>query len=120
MEQVFAEETAKAGAGFTLRKDVCINAYHIPEDARVCRRFAKAAAMIGLTEQDITSKEDPPKEMFVSTFGGSDNNYLTKQGIMGIVPSSGMYNPHSTEEYSYIKDLEQGAELVAALCMISD
>ena len=38
--------------------------------------------------------------------------------MTGIVVSCGMYNTHSTEEYASVKDMEDTAELIAAL--ISD
>ena len=47
----------------------------------------------------------------------SDNNILVQRGIRGIVPASGMYEPHSLQEYTTVMDLVQGARLIAALCM---
>ena len=115
VEKVFREETEKLGATFTMNQQVCIKAYKIPEDASVCRRYLKALDCIGLTAETLDRKD-----VFVSTFGGSDNNHLSNSGLQGIVAASGMYNPHSTSEYTYVKDLEKGAELIAALCMIKD
>ena len=51
----------------------------------------------------------------VETFGGSDNNSFAKNGIPGLVLSNGMYQAHSVNEYTTIKDLVTGAELIAGL-----
>ncbi len=115
VEKVFREETEKLGATFTMNQQVCIKAYKIPEDSPVCRRYLKALDCIGLTAETLDRKD-----VFVSTFGGSDNNYLSNSGLQGIVAACGMYNPHSTSEYTFVKDLEKGAELAAAFCMIKD
>ena len=111
VEDIFREEAMKTGASFAMNQEVCIRAYHVSKDTPVCQRFVKALGMI-----DLPVNEDH----FVSTFGGSDNNVLSQKGLQGIVPASGMYNPHSIDEYTYVKDLEKGAELVAALCMVHD
>ena len=115
MEEVFRHEAQKSGASVSVRKELCIRAYQVSEDASVCRRFVKALEMIG---QPLHKENN--ESVFVSTFGGSDNNVLSQKGLQGIVPASGMYNPHSLKEYTCVRDLERGAELVAALCMVAD
>lgn len=110
MTAVFEEEAALAGAGVEIDQKVAIHAYRIDEDESVCRRFAAALETAG-----IAPAEDG--KVFVSTFGGSDNNILVQRGIRGIVPASGMYEPHSLQEYTTVTDLVQGARLIAALCM---
>ncbi len=110
MRTVFAEETEKLGAGFELKADTKIRAYCWDEDTAVCRRFRRAAEAIGAAPED--------GEMFVSTFGGSDNNIFAERGLEGIVPSCGMYDPHSIHEYTKVSDLKKGAQLVAALCVV--
>ena len=111
-ERIFRQEAEAAGASVEVRSNVLIRAYRVDEGSRVCRDFITALDMID---------EDPePSEgsVFVSTFGGSDNNILKTKGINGIVLSCGMYNVHSKEEYATIEDLEKGARLVAALCCL--
>ena len=102
-EAVFREEAGKTGAGVEISRTVHIKAYETPEDADVCRCFRKACAELGL------------KGEITSTLGGSDNNVFVQHGLSGIVLSSGMYNTHTTKEYTYTKDLIAGSELVAAI-----
>ena len=56
-----------------------------------------------------------PDFSLYDTFGGSDNNSFAKNGIPGLVLSNGMYQAHSVNEYTTIKDLVTGAELIAGL-----
>ena len=75
----------------------------LQKGAPVVRRFERAAQALGL-DVNVTA-----------TFGGSDNNVLNKNGIKGVVLSCGMYNAHTTEEYTTAADLATGAKLVAEL-----
>ena len=52
---------------------------------------------------------------FMKTFGGSDANSFMEHGIESLVISCGMYETHSTKEYTLINDLEDGANLVIQL-----
>ena len=64
----------------------------------------------------ITScKELNIEPTFMKTFGGSDANSFMEHGIESLVISSGMYETHSTKEYTIIDDLIDGANLVAKL-----
>ncbi len=111
-ERIFRQEAEAVGASVEVKTNVLIRAYSVDEGSRVCKDFVAALDMID---------EDPdPSEgsVFVSTFGGSDNNILKTRGINGIVLSCGMYNVHSKEEYTTVEDLEKGARLVAALCCL--
>ena len=56
--------------------------------------------------------------MNLGTFGGSDNNSFAKNGIEGLVLSNGMYNAHSTREYTTVDDLYKGAELIGQLILL--
>ncbi|MBQ9016075.1 MAG: M20/M25/M40 family metallo-hydrolase, partial [Firmicutes bacterium] len=110
MTAVFEEEAARIGASAEIDPKEAIHAYRIDENESVCRRFLAALETAGIPSAD-------GEEVFVSTFGGSDNNVLSQRGIRGIVPTSGMYEPHSLQEYTTEEDLVQGARLIAALCM---
>lgn len=110
MTAVFEEEAARIGASVEVDSKETIHAYRIDEGERVCRRFLAALETAGLPSTDRG-------DVFVSTFGGSDNNVLSQRGIRGIVPTSGMYEPHSLQEYTTKEDLVQGARIIAALCM---
>ena len=68
-------------------------------------RFQKSCRALGLAGE------------LTETFGGSDQNPLSQQGIQGIVLSNGMYKMHTTEEYTTIEDLWQGSRLVASLIL---
>lgn len=43
---------------------------------------------------------------------------LQKNGIEGLVLSNGMYNAHSTREYTTADDLYKGAELIGQLILL--
>ena len=77
--------------------------YHVPEDHPVVQRFLRACERLGLPGETN------------ETFGGSDNNILMLHGMTGIVLSCGMERVHSTEEYTTVRELVKGAELVAEL-----
>ncbi len=78
-----------------------LNAYRIPEDHPVVKRFERACTVLGLPGT------------LTGTLGGSDNNILVLHGITGIVLSCGMRNVHSTDEYTRAEDLVKGAQRVA-------
>ena len=109
MEEIFREETEAVGASYELKTDVKIRAFCWDEDIPACQRFRRAVEYIGAVPDD--------GKLFVSTFGGSDNNVFAQRGLQGIVPTCGMCNAHSVHEYISVNDLKQGARLVAALCM---
>ena len=69
----------------------------------VVRHFQKACKDLGLPGG------------LTETFGGSDNNSFAKHGIPGLVLSNGMYQAHSTKEYTTYEDLEKGVQLIARL-----
>jgi tripeptide aminopeptidase len=75
----------------------------IPENGKAAKRFIKACQAIG--RQAALTK----------TLGGSDNNNFVVNGIDGLVLSCGMNNVHSVNEFTSVKELKAGAELVAAL-----
>ncbi|MCB6994374.1 M20/M25/M40 family metallo-hydrolase [bacterium 210820-DFI.6.37] len=97
------EITESAGAAFRLDTNVVAKAYKIDEAEPVVQRFYRACKRLGILGT------------IRSTFGGSDNNTFVTRGIRGIVLSCGMYQVHSVEEYTTLKDLKQGAALVAEL-----
>ena len=110
LESAIGEDSLKADAKTGRKQGECkfdytvnIKAFDIPHDAEVCRRFQTACQKLGLSGA------------LVETHGGSDNAFFVEEGIDGIVLSCGMYNVHSLTEYSYVKDLIAGAELVYEL-----
>ncbi|MCD8053688.1 MAG: M20/M25/M40 family metallo-hydrolase [Lachnospiraceae bacterium] len=103
VERTVREAAEGTGAEVRMDTEVHLEAYQIAENAPVVERFAEVCRNLGLPGEKI------------STFGGSDNNHLVRQGLQGIVLSCGMYRVHSTGEYTMLKDLELGAELAARL-----
>ena len=102
-EKIFAEEADKAGATAEVTHQVHLVAYETPVESRTVKDFLKACKKTGLPGT------------LTETFGGSDNNSFAKHGIEGLVLSCGMYQAHSTNEYTKIKDLYDGAELIRTL-----
>lgn len=101
IKNAFLEQAGDARIDFTV--DPHLVAYDTPEEHPVVKRFQRACRKRNL----------PGKT--VSTLGGSDNNILRLHGLTGIVLSCGMYQVHSTKEYTSVQDLKKGAELVAEL-----
>ena len=103
VKSIFEKEAKKAGASCDTEMEIHLEAYETEKTEVVVRHFQKACEMLelpgGLTE----------------TFGGSDNNSFAKHGIPGLVLSNGMYQAHSTKEYTTCEDLEKGAQLIARL-----
>ncbi|MGM9540910.1 M20/M25/M40 family metallo-hydrolase [Anaerovibrio sp.] len=105
IERLATETAEAAGAGADFTYKVHIHSYATPAEADVVTRFQQSCRELGLAG-DLTE-----------TFGGSDQNPLSRQGIQGIVLSNGMYKMHTTEEYTTIEDLWQGSRLVAGLIL---
>ena len=99
----FEKAVREKGGSFSMEHEVNLHAYETDREAPVVKRFERACETLSLP---CTLTE---------TFGGSDNNNFALHGISGIVISCGMYQCHSTLEYTYEKDLKTGAALVAAL-----
>ena len=98
--EILEEEAKKTGATFEATKNIHVNAYSTPMDSPVIKRFVSACERAGV-EPDL-----------VPTFGGSDQNNLSKNGIEGIVISCALYDAHSTKEYTKLDELEKCVELL--------
>ncbi|MCD8109902.1 MAG: M20/M25/M40 family metallo-hydrolase [Clostridiales bacterium] len=103
IEQTARNTADEYGAQVCVDKELQMEAYRINEDDPVVGRFAGACEALGIACERGR------------TFGGSDNHHFVKNGIHGIVLSCGMYQVHSTEEYTLLEELRKGAELVAKL-----
>ena len=99
----FKKVAEKHGAESKLTCEVHLIAYETAKDSVPVKRFERVSKELGLAGN------------LVETFGGSDNNSFAKNGIPGLVLSNGMYQAHSINEYTTIKDLVTGAELIAGL-----
>ena len=103
IERLVQEKSEAHGAKAGFEHTVHIHSYATEADSRVARRFMKACSELGMAGT------------LTETFGGSDQNPLSEHGIQGLVLSNGMYQMHTTSEYTTIEDLWQGSRLVAAL-----
>lgn len=103
VENTFKKVAEKHGAESELTCEVHLIAYETAKDSVPVKRFERVSKELGLAGD------------LVETFGGSDNNSFAKNGIPGLVLSNGMYQAHSVNEYTTIKDLVTGAELIAGL-----
>ncbi|MBR1750294.1 MAG: M20/M25/M40 family metallo-hydrolase, partial [Ruminococcus sp.] len=99
----FKEEAENVGAEVNIETETILEAYKLSENEPVIKRFRKVCAELGL------------KGELRHTLGGSDNHNLIKNGIRGVVISCGMYNVHSTREYSKADELVKGVRLVEGL-----
>lgn len=79
------------------------DAYSVPPDSAVIKRFEAACAQCGVETR------------LLSSTGGSDNSIFSARGLEGIVIACGMHEIHSVREYTYISELVQTAEIVGKL-----
>jgi tripeptide aminopeptidase len=59
------------------------------------------------------------KPEYEKTGGGSNTNIYNQNGILSITLSTGMQNPHSTEEFIEIEDLEHLTRLIIILSQLT-
>lgn len=105
LKSAFSASAEKTGAEVTVEYSVDLTAYSMEENSAVIQKFLNACLSIGIEGK------------LISTFGGSDNHNLMKNGISGAVISCGMYNVHSVHEYTKIDELVKGSKLVERLIL---
>ena len=105
-ERIFTEEAQKINATAEVTSQIHLTAYETPLESKSVTDFQKACEILGFSGG------------LTGTFGGSDNNSFAKNGIEGLVLSNGMYNAHSTREYTTVDDLYKGAELIGQLILL--
>lgn len=103
IERLVREKSEARSARYGFEHTVHIHSYATEIDSTVARRFMQVCSELGLGGT------------LTETFGGSDQNPLAEYGVQGLVLSNGMYQMHTTSEYTTIEDLWQGSRLVAAL-----
>ena len=86
-----------------MKIDDGIHAFEISEQEPVVRCFDEACRALG---------KDP---VHSETFGGSDGNHYALHGIPTAVLSCGIYECHTTAEYTRVEDILDGATLVSLL-----
>lgn len=106
-ETTFNIGTIQGGTATNIVPDCCVlTAYETTLESKSVTDFQKACEILGFSGG------------LTGTFGGSDNNSFAKNGIEGLVLSNGMYNAHSTREYTTVDDLYKGAELIEQLILL--
>ena len=108
IKSVFKKHADEIGTTLDFEEKICVKAFTTSIDCNSAKRFEKACDRLG------------KKAQFISTFGGSDNNYYANAGIDGFVVSTGMNKCHSTEEYTYDYQLENAAKLAFELMTSED
>ena len=103
VEEAFREATKHLGAEVQFETRQACHAYEIPREHPATLRFQKAAGEMGLSGE------------LEATFGGSDNNFLSQNGIAGLVLATAMNRCHSKEEYTTAEELVNIASLVYAM-----
>ncbi len=103
VEEAFLQTAKNIGAEVRLETRQACHAYETPQDHPVTLRFQKAAREMGLSGE------------LEATFGGSDNNFLSQNGIAGLVLATAMNRCHSRDEYTTEEELVNIASLVYAI-----
>lgn len=106
IESVFADAAQRHGGEAKVTSLQQFKAYRMSEDEPVTRRYREAGKKAGVATS------------FVETFGGSDNNHYTENGIRGIVAACAMNKSHTKEEYTTVDELERAAKLVYYLATL--
>lgn len=103
LKSVFEDSCKKYKAELKFDYNIDLKAYKTDVNSMSVQRFESACKAL-----DISTN-------YISTFGGSDNNNFSKNGIEGIVVACGYNNAHTCQENIYISDLEKLTDIVLKL-----
>jgi tripeptide aminopeptidase len=103
LREKFEVSCNKYKAELKVSYSVDLTAYNVDGSSDVVGEYQRVCDSLGI------------KTEYISTFGGSDNNSLLKNGIEGIVIACGYHNAHTVEEYTTVKELAQTSEIVLGL-----
>lgn len=81
------------------------NPYHFEKDNPVVQQVLKIYEELNITPR------------FNHSGGGTDVNIFNTQGINAVVVGAGMYNAHTTREYTYISNMLQAAQVCEKLAL---
>lgn len=109
IERTLQEEARGIGGEIKFEAEEKLLAYDVAEDERVRKRFERAISELCWE-----------KEEYITTFGGSDGNFLNKNGIRSIVVANAMENVHTVFESTQISELIRSAELTLKLMTIRE
>lgn len=101
-----SESESKFGGKVNFSIEKLYNGYSISENSKSINRFLDVCYKLGI------------KPLLTSTRGGSDANVLNEKGLETLNISCGMRNPHSLDEFIYIKDLIDISKLVIGLATV--
>ena len=100
MKQCVDDACARAGATYDFEEITSYNVFSLSEDEPVMKALFKAARVRGY---ELTPSQ---------TGGGSDANILNAIGVPAANLPVGMYDVHSTAEYSNLRETDETAELI--------
>lgn len=103
LTDTFKKECKTAGADFEMIYDWDFLPFTVPETSEVYRETINALNKVGL--------KPTPK----ISLGGSDANSFNGLGIQSVNLGIGAQNPHSNDEFIFIKDLVKTAEIAIEL-----
>jgi tripeptide aminopeptidase len=105
MEACFQEAAQRAGGSCQVETQIVYNAWSVPEDAPISRRFARAAFQTGIAPR------------FLRSCGGSDASFLSAHGISCLILATGMHEIHSVREYTTLHEMETMAKVITHLIL---
>lgn len=103
IKKIFEKSAKKFNAKAEFVCKICVKAFNTDINESVSVRYKNTCEKLGVSAQ------------FIKTFGGSDNNYYSNNGLNGLVVSTGMNNCHSVEEYTTKEQLINATKLAFAL-----
>lgn len=106
LREVCIEAEKKFGGEVKFSSEKLYEGYEISESSWCIKKFVDTCYQIGI------------KPRLIDTRGGSDANILNAKGLETLNISCGVRNPHSVEEFIYIKDLLDIAKLVISLVVL--
>ncbi len=94
MLELFEREAKKAGAQIEYTRERVFKGYKFEPTDHLPSLVANAALAVGI------------KPQFIKSGGGSVSNIFNAKGLSSVVIGVGFENPHSTDEFIKVKDLE--------------
>lgn len=103
----FQAAAKQYGGACECAAEIIYEAWEVPEQSSLCRRFKRAAKEAGLMPE------------FEKACGGSDASVFAAHGISCLVLATGMHEIHSVREYTTLPEMETMSHVVKSL-MIDD
>lgn len=103
IKNIFEESCCGTGAKLSFEFTEHFRAYETDLNSSTVKRFKEACKALELETK------------LVGTFGGSDNNFLSANGLSGLVVATAMNDCHSTDEWSSLDELSKASKLALKL-----